>query len=283
MESTNMDLDLSSITALLGKAAEVKEDSGAVAAPTNTNNYAPSKSNTGFKPGGFNKDNKDLPNIYDDHKIVPTEVDKTKLKTSYAYSVVAIDENPSTEIQEAMDKIAEFLKVKRFVYRYNGDISPTLSKNVLLKQDLTMVDSYQVFLPWLWKKEHEIAEAVVTSKRPSFMAGNIAKHFTKYTKKSAENPEVRETHYGFSSASGAIRNVLANNIHMYLGKDCLTKLSFLVLYSADGVEKVEEIVKDVTNRRAADAVRICTELGIQVFNIGKADGVKRLLEHISKF
>jgi len=278
-----MDLDLSSIEALIGKAAEIKEDSGAVAAPTNTSSYTPSNNSSGYKPGSFNKDNKDLPNIYDDHKIVPTEVDKTKLKTSYAYSVVAIDENPATEISEALDKIVEFLKVKRFVFRYNGDITPTLSKNVLLKQDLTMVDSYQVFLPWLWKKEHEVAEAVVTSKRPSFMAGNIAKHFTKYTKKSAENPEVRETHYGFSSASGAIRNVLANNIHMYLGKDCLTKLSFLILYSADGIEKVEEINKDTTNRRTADIVKICAELGIQVFNIGKADGVKRLLEHISKF
>jgi CheY-specific phosphatase CheX len=48
-------------------------------------------------------------------------------------------------------------------------------------------------------------------------------------------------------------------------------------------KKVEDINKDTTNRRAADVVRICTELGIQVFNIGKADGPKRLLEHISKF
>lgn len=278
-----MELDLSSIADLMNQAAEVKVDAGATTiSPTTNSNYTPN-SNGGFKPGGNFKKNDDLPNVYDDHKIVPTEVDKTKLKTSYAYSVVAIDENPSVELMEAMDKIVEFLKVKRFVYRYNGENSPTLAKNILTKQDLTMVDSYQVFLPWMWKPEQAITDAVVTSKRPTFLAGNIAKHFTKYTKKNPDNPEVRDTFYGFSQASGAIRNVLANNIHMYLGKDCLTKLSFMILYSADGVEKVEDINKDTTNRRAADVVKICAELGIQVFNIGKADGPKRLLEHISKF
>ena len=278
-----MELDLSSIADLMSKAAEVKVDAGATTiSPATNSNYTPN-SNGGFKPGGNFKKNDDLPNVYDDHKIVPTEVDKTKLKTSYAYSVVAIDENPSVELMEAMDKIVEFLKVKRFVYRYNGENSPTLAKNILTKQDLTMVDSYQVFLPWMWKPEQAITDAVVTSKRPTFLAGNIAKHFTKYTKKNPDNPEVRDTFYGFSQASGAIRNVLANNIHMYLGKDCLTKLSFMILYSADGVETVEDINKDTTNRRAADVVKIGAELGIQVFNIGKADGPKRLLEHISKF
>ena len=277
-----MELDLSSIAELMSQAAEVKVDAGATTiSPATNSNYTPN-SNGGFKPGGNFKKNDDLPNVYDDHKIVPTEVDKTKLKTSYAYSVVAIDENPSVELMEAMDKIVEFLKVKRFVYRYNGENSPTLAKNILNKQDLTMVDSYQVFLPWMWKPEQAITDAVVTSKRPTFLAGNIAKHFTKYTKKNPNNPEVRDTFYGFSQASGAIRNVLANNIHMYLGKDCLTKLSFMILYSADGVEKVEDINKDTTNRRAADVVKICAELGIQVFNIGKSDGPKRLLEHISK-
>lgn len=222
------------------------------------------------------------PNIYSDISIEPLEIDKTKLKSSWAYAVVAIDENPPAEMIEVLNKIVDILKAKRFVYRYNGDIKPTLANSILKRQDLSMPDSYQVFLFMPPKTPEEYEGITIESKRPSIMAGRIAKHFTKYTKKDENNPEIKNTHYGFSTMPGVLRNILSNNIHMYLGKDCLTKLNFLILYSADGVEKVSEINRDTTNRRAGDAVRIAEAAGIPVFNIGKADGTKRLLEFINK-
>lgn len=265
--------NMEEIAAMLGAVAQVKEE--------------PKAETKSSYEGGGNKYGKkqsleDLPNIYNDFKIEPMEIDKTKLKNSYTYSIVAIDENPSQEISDVLGRISDVLKAKRFVYRYNGESTPSISKNILRKQDLTMPDSYQVFLPWLKADNKEFDDVTITSKRPSFLAARIAKHLTMYKRKDENNPEVKHTEYGFSKCSGAVRNILANNIHMYLGKDCLTKLNFLILYSADGVEKVEEINKETTNRRAADVVRIAETIGIPVFNIGKSDGTKRLLEYINK-
>lgn len=261
------------IEAMLNSVAEIKEEP-----KQETKSY--DNNNGGNK---FQKRNlEDLPNIYNDFKIDPVEIDKSKLKSSYAYSVVAIDENPSQEISDILFKIAEILKAKRFVYRYNGESSPSIAKNILRKQDLTMPDSYQVFLPWLKADNKEFDDVTITSKKPTFLAARIAKHLTMYKKKDENNPDIKHTVYGFSKCPGAVRNILSNNIHMFLGKDCLTKLNFLVLYSADGVEKVEEIVRGTTNDRAADTVKIAETIGIPVFNIGKADGTKRLLEFINK-
>lgn len=263
--------NLDDIQAMLASVNEIKEEP-----KQETKSY----DNAGG--GKFQKKNlEDMPNIYNDYKIEPMEIDKSKLKSSYAYSIVAIDENPSQEISDALNKIADILKAKRFVYRYNGDNTPSIGKNILRRQDLTMPDSYQVFLPWLKADNKEFDDVTITSKKPTFLAARIAKQFTMYKKKDENNPEVKHTAYGFSNCPGAVRNILANNIHMYLGKDCLTKLNFLILYSADGIEKVEEINKETTNKRVADVVRIAETIGVPVFNIGKADGMKRLLEHIN--
>lgn len=263
--------NLDDIAKMLASVAEIKEEPKAEA-----------KTNSNEGGNRYPKKNlEDLPNIYNDFKIEPLEIDKSKLKSSYAYAIVAIDENPSQEIQDVINKIADILKAKRFVYRYNGDATPSIAKNILRRQDLTMPDSYQVFLPWLKADNHEFDDVTITSKKPTFLAARIAKHLTMYKRKDENNPEVKHTEYGFSKVPGSIRNILANNIHMHLGKDCLTKLNFLILYSADGVEKVEEINKDTTNRRVADIVRIAETIGIKVFNIGKADGTKRLLEYIN--
>jgi len=240
----------------------------------NGGNYKPA-----FNSGNRPPRDPNQPNIYTDENITPLPIDASALKNSLSYAIVAIDENPPAEIVEVITKIADALKVKKYVYRYDGEINPSLARDIFMKQDLSIPNTYQHFIPWA--KGFEIEGVYPVSKRPSIMAGQIAKFVSQYTKRDPSNPNNKQTLFGFSQASGAIRNIMANRIHLYLGKDCLTRLKFIILYSSCGTETKEEINYETTKRRASEVIRFANTAGIKVFNLAKPDGAKRLFEFIT--
>lgn len=240
----------------------------------NGGNYKPA-----FNSGNRPPKDPNQPNIYTDENITPMPIDINALKNSLSYAVIAVDENPPAEISEVIFKIVEALKVKKYVYRYDGEINPSLARDVFMKQDLTITSTFQHFIPWV--KGFEIEGVYPASKKPSTMAGQIAKFMSQYTKKDPNNPNNKQTLFGFSQVSGAVRNLMSNRVHLYLGKDCLTRLKFIILYSSCGTETKEEINYETTKRKAADVIKFANAAGIKVFNLAKPDGAKRLFEFIT--
>lgn len=234
---------------------------------------------------GFNSD-PNRPNIYMDTNIVPKELDKSKVKSSKTYAVIGVNENPSEEITTALMKIVEILKAKKMIYRYDNSILPTLARDVFMKQDLTMPHTYQLFLPWYKKEKFDLEGiATVTSKWPTPAAASIAKFYSKVIiKDKTDRSKVVEEFYGFSRTTGAGRSNMSNAVHLYLGKDCLTKLKFLILYSSCGCETMEDVkakgYKEV-DRAVQNTIKRCKDFDVPVYNIGKTEGMTKLLQLIS--
>lgn len=268
--------DMDNVSAMMNEIAATNKEEVArevAAAPISapTNNYS--------------RDNSDRPNIYMDTNIVPKPVDKTKLKESKTYALVAVDENPPEETITVMMKIADILKAKKIAYRYDNSVMPSLARDVFMKQDLTIPTAYQLFLPFYKKDRFDLeGMCTVTQKWPLPLAAQHAKHYSKVTiKDKTDKTKILEEYYVFSRTSGGARSNMSNQFHILLGKDCLTKLKFMILYSSDGCETMEDVkvkgYKEV-NRRTQDTIRKCAEFNIPVFNIGKQEGVKKLLELI---
>lgn len=268
--------DINSISSMMNEVATANKEEIAkevAAAPTS----AP--------VGGYNRDNSDRPNIYEDKNINPKPVDTTKVKESKTYAIVAVDENPPVETIDVMMKIADILKAKKVVYRYDNSVMPSLPRDVFMKQDLTIPTAYQLFLPFYKRDRFDLeGMCTITNKWPANLAAQHAKHYSKITiKDKTDRTKILEEYYGFSKVSGGARNNMANKFHILLGKDCLTKLKFMILYSVDGCETMEDVkakgYKEVS-RKTQDTIRRCADFGIPVFNIGKQDGIKKLLELI---
>lgn len=272
----NENFDMDSISSMMTEVANVNKEEAikeAAAAPT----AAPTNN--------FNRNSEDKPNIYMDLNINPKPVDMTKVKEAKAYAIVAVDENPSVEIINVMNKIADILKAKKVVYRYDNSTLPSLPRDIFMKQDLTIPTSYQLFLPFYKKEKFDLEGlCTITNKWPSTLSAQHAKHYSKVTiKDKTDKTKILEEYYGFSRTSGGARSNMANQMHVLLGKDCLTKLKFLILYSADGCETMEDVrakgYKEV-NRKTQETIKRCAEFKIPVFNIGKEEGIKKLLELI---
>lgn len=268
--------DMDSISNMMNEVASANKEEIAkeiAAAPTS----APT--------GGYSRDNSDKPNIYMDANIVPKPVDKTKIKDSRTYAISAVDENPPVETLAVIMKIADILKAKKVVYRYDNSVMPSLARDVFMKQDLTIPTAYQLFLPYYKKDKFDLeGMCTITNKWVATLAAQHAKHYSKVTiKDKTDRTKVLEEYYSFSKMSGGARTNMANQFHILLGKDCLTKLKFMILYSVDGCETMEDVkikgYKEVS-RKTQDIIKKCTEFGIPVFNIGKEEGIKKLLELI---
>lgn len=268
--------DLDSINAMMTEVATANKEDVAKQAATTTS-AAPANN--------YNRDNADRPNIYMDTNINPKPVDLTKLKESKTYALIAVDENPPAETVAVMMKIADILKAKKVAYRYDNTVMPSLARDVFMRQDLTIPTAYQLFLPYYKKEKFDLeGMCTITNKWPLAIAAQHAKHYSKITiKDKTDRTKVLEEYYAFSRTSGGARSNMSNHFHILLGKDCLTKLKFMIIYSNCGCETMEDVkakgYKEV-NRRVQETIRRCTDFGIPLFNIGKQDGVKKLLELI---
>src|SRR5574344_1033957 len=121
--------DLESINSMMSEVASVNKEE-AVKEIANTVASAPASNYS-------NRDNSDRPNIYMDLNINPKPVDLTKVKEAKAYALYAIDENPSEETVALVTKVADILKAKKVIYRYDNSVVPSLPRDIFMRQDLT--------------------------------------------------------------------------------------------------------------------------------------------------
>lgn len=269
--------DLESINSMMTEVASVNKEE-AVKEIANTVASAPASNYS-------NRDNSDRPNIYMDLNINPKPVDLTKVKEAKAYALYAIDENPSEDTVALVTKVADILKAKKVIYRYDNTVVPSLARDIFMRQDLTIPNAYQLFLPYYKKEKFDLEGiATITNKWPSALSAQHAKHYSKITiKDKTDKTKVIEEFYGFSKATGGVRNMMANSIHMLLGKDCLTKLKFVIVTSSCECETMEDVkvkgYKEVS-RRLQELIRRCSDFNIPIYNLNKKESIQKLLELI---
>lgn len=176
---------------------------------------------------------------------------KRDVKTFYFLSTHDISEDIHNMATTLSSKLIEL----GYVFRYSGDTrSKTESAIFTIAKNKS-----EVYLPW--KKFNLNVKPTVA--RPKDYA---YKHAAIYHKK-------------INDMSPTVKNFLARSIHIMLGEDLLTPLTFLICYSEDGAELSKDI--DYKNNVTTGFfIKVCEDLDIPVFNLKNVDAKKRLVEYL---
>ncbi len=85
---------------------------------------------------------------------------------------------------------------------------------------------------------------------------------------------------GYEGLKPAIQTFLAKNVRMIMGKDLKSPALFLITWSEDGAETLQE--KSIKTGNTGHSVAIASALRIPVFNLGKPDAENRLKLYLNK-
>jgi hypothetical protein len=85
-------------------------------------------------------------------------------------------------------------------------------------------------------------------------------------------------HSGFDGLKPAIQTFLAKNVKMLMGKDLKSPALFMVVWTEDGAETLQE--KSVKSGNTGHAIAVACSLPIPVFNLAKPDGERRLRDYL---
>ncbi len=88
-------------------------------------------------------------------------------------------------------------------------------------------------------------------------------------------------HPGFDGLKQSIQTFLATDVKMVMGKGLTSPALFLITWSADGAQTLQE--KSAKTGNAGQAIAVACALNIPIFNFGRPDAEQRLRQHLSNY
>lgn len=86
----------------------------------------------------------------------------------------------------------------------------------------------------------------------------------------------KQTFSNYDNMKDTVKTFLAKNVRLVFGQNLKSPALFLLLWSADGCESLEQRTPQTGN--IGHLITLANEIRIPVFNLGKPDASKRLLE-----
>jgi hypothetical protein len=217
----------------------------------------PSYGSKGNYSATNNKDKKEV-NLWSSTDIKKVEIDVSKFKkTKKTFAIVAYNGKDSLpdEAKEMLDKICSYLFAKGYKLRVNGDTRSSYT----IDYSKTSKDKLEVYLPWK-KFNPDLADsAVITSSNEKGYGIALT------------------TRNKFLELPDAARALVANNVHLVLGKECDEPLDLLLVYNKNGSEVLPEKKVDYDMLGyTAYFMKLAEAANIPVFNIKKSDVIDRL-------
>ena len=160
------------------------------------------------------------------------------------------DDTTPEDVQEEMKKLAKWLDDEGFVLRTNGNKTGDVFELGSTK--------FEEYLPWNTfnkkkSKYHDVSED----------AKELAsRFFPKYK-------ELKES----------VQKIIGANSHMILGENLRDPVKFLVVWTNDGVEKLENVT--FKTGFAAQSIKIASSRKIPVFNLKNPDAIERLKRFVA--
>lgn len=194
---------------------------------------------------------------------------------SNTFTVAGIATDVDAQTLDKLSEIIKILKSKGFKFNYNNDVKDELGKYIFSKYAL-FTDVYLPFKNFnkdsLVTDDEEITPVVVD---PAIKAHRIAAR-VKYKKEKDDEGNLR-----YNLLNEYIKKFSARDIHLLLGANCAYKVKFMLIYTEDDVESVEDKIDYKTTGAAAFPVRVASELGIPVFNLHKSGRIDSLKEFVN--
>jgi len=207
---------------------------------------------------------------------IPADV-QSFVRTDKSFFTYAQDEL-TISMLEKLDRISDAVNDLGFTLRLSHE-----QENQLEKMFKTRVNKTENFLPW--KNYEEVTEGVVLypTKTAHEISCNLDVKFSKKINgfKKKEVPEsvlVEE----YQLKRPGIKLFGAQKVHLLLGKDCKTPVSFILIYTECGAETVEKSDYKKT-KRAQYFIDRAEEWNIPIFNIKNPDAEDRLIEYLNTY
>lgn len=88
-------------------------------------------------------------------------------------------------------------------------------------------------------------------------------------------------HKSYDKIPDFVRALCARDVELVLSKTCKSPIKFLLIYSPCGSETIGKNVDFKKLGQLVFLIRMCSQLNIPVFNLGKEDAIKRLQEFLT--
>lgn len=191
----------------------------------------------------------------------PKTIDVDNLNRSIKEYTVTGAHEPDEAITEITESILKNLVNSKYVARLGHDVrSPfeVMVRGVLLR----FGGLKKYYLPW--KKFGTVDELEMEIASPDEEAYCIAAHY----------------HPGFNDLSPPVRAIIARTVHMLLGKDLHSPVSFLLCYDKYGYESSEKMKIKTTTLGVM--LSIAQDSRIPVFNIRREESIIKFVDYIRK-
>ena len=214
------------------------------------------------KPYNGGNDKPKQENYWDKEDIAPVKIDANKfVKTDKTFSVATYTgtEKLPSDVKEKIVEIAKVLLTKGYKFRHYGAADDDLQNEII---DIE-IGSKETYLPW--KKFN----ANIT--RPILSLGTGKAYGI-----------ALNSHKVYMKLPPAVRAVLANQVHVMLGKDCTDPLDLLISYTKCGSEHISKNMDYKITGSLTFFLSVCGESNIPVFNLKNEDCIKRISEFLKK-
>lgn len=214
------------------------------------------------KPYTGGNDKPKQENYWDKEDIAPVKIDASKFSKSektYSVCVYVGNEKLPSDVKEKIIEISKVLLTKGYKFRHYGSADDELQNAII---DIE-IGSKETYIPW--KKFNP----------------NITKPILSLGTGTAYGIGL-DNHKVFMKLPAPVRAVLANNVHVMLGKDCNDPLDLLISYTKCGSEHLTKKMDYKLTGSLTFFLSVCGESNIPVFNIKNEDCIKRISDFLKK-
>lgn len=220
-----------------------------------------SASNNYKKPyTGGGADKPKTVSYWDKEDIVPVKIDVSKFnKEGKSFSVATFTGTNKlpADIKEKILEISKILLTKGYKFRHYGAADDELQNEIVSLE----MGTKETYLPW--KKFNS----------------NITKPYLSLGSGTAYGIAI-SNHKVFMKLPASVRAILANQVHVMLGKECDNPIDLLLAYTACGSEHIGKGMDYKVTGSLTFFLTVCGESNIPVYNLKKEDCIKRLGEKI---
>lgn len=214
-----------------------------------------------FAPAAKTATEKSKINYWEETDIPARKVDVSALKHDQkAYGIcvyIGRDKELSSDLKTKFIELAKVLNTKGYTFRHSGDSKDSMQNSILDLDDMKS----ESYLPW---KKFNSDITTPTLAKPVGDAYEIAIN----------------SHKGYAKLPGAVRTILARDVHVTLGKDLVHPISFLLAYTDNGVESLDGKVDFKVTGNLAFYLKVAEDANVPVFNLKNSDAIKRLIDYI---
>jgi len=215
---------------------------------------------------------------YKKDTIEPLDVDPTEFdRTNKSFFTYAQDEL-TISMLEKLDRVSDKLNELDFTLRLSHDNENQLEK--IFKSRVTKAENY---LPFKNYNEVEVGEVLWPTEKAHRIACkidiDIVKQINKFKKIEKSDETLKEE---YQLKRPGIKLFGSQKVHLLLGKDCKTPVSFILIYTDCGSETTEKVDYKKT-KRALYFIQQSEKWNIPLFNLKKPDAEDRLIEYLKTF